>query len=99
MSDIVKTAKKHWRKEELKKKIYQTTEDKLIFVAYDGLWEAGPKLIAFLSGVAHLNDLVVLDANGVPRKVNPDDLLNQTLDRYQQVMNLMYQEWQDIDRD
>jgi len=93
---IRELSQKHWDRKHAQRLLHESMQDQLIFAHSNGMWRANRELIAFLSAFQHTNHLVVEDIYGVPRTVNPQELLEQACQRYQSAANAWAVAWADL---
>lgn len=96
MSEIVNKFKLAWDRKQAYQNLKESAESKLCFASQGGLWRSDREFIAFLSVFQDADEIVVSDASGVPRKVNPNILLEEATSRYTEVMNDWLKKWEDI---
>lgn len=95
MSDEIKQiAKAVWDRSLAKTNLKQKFQDSLLFSYNGGMWSADRETVAFLSAFANIEHLIVEDIYGVPRPVNPSELLNECVQRYQYAANAWAVEYQ-----
>jgi hypothetical protein len=88
MNEEIKTkAKAAWDRSLLRTNLKQRFQDQLNFAYSGGMWRADRETIAFLSAFNNREHLVVEDIYGVPRTINPTELLEQCIERYQYAAN------------
>jgi len=91
--EIKQKAKAAWDRSLLRTNLKQHFQDQLNFAYSGGMWRADRETIAFLSAFRDIEHLVVEDIYGVPRAVNPQELLEQCIERYQYAANTWSQEY------
>jgi hypothetical protein len=87
--DKIKTRFDHQQSKQVLAEKYQA---KLVFAHNGGLWKANPELINILVFLQNKETAVIVDIQGTPVKINPSDLLEQVLLRWQEQMNAWYNE-------
>jgi len=95
---IKQKAKAAWDRSLLHTNLKQRFQDQLNFAHDGGMWQADRETIAFLSAFDNCEHLVVEDIYGVPRKVNPQELLSQCVERYQYAANAWSCEYHEFAR-
>ena len=102
MSDpntLVKNIRKRFDHEAAKKTLKEKYEAKMLFAAFGGMWEAGPKLLCTLKSLDDVSDeAVIVDKYGNPCKVNVLELKTETLERWQEQMNAWLVEYEEIQK-
>jgi hypothetical protein len=70
---------------------------KLVFAFGSGMWQAGPELIALLTGRTNV-DIVLLDLYETPVRVNAPQLLREVESRWQEQMNAWLIEYEELSK-
>ena len=78
-----------------KKLLKEKYQAKLNFAYQGGMWCAGPELINLLTGRSEI-DLVLLDLYENPVKINVSQLLIETEQRWQEIMNAWLVEFENL---
>ena len=87
MVDIKESAKLSYDRKLALKNLEEQQQARLIVVYANGLWKVDPILITLLTSYSDQSEIALLDANNIPRKVNPTELLNLAKQRHQEVLN------------
>ena len=99
MNDKIKSIRRHFDHDAAKQILKEKYEAKMLFVAFDGMWKAGPDLITILNlyhGI--LTEVVLLDEYGNPCEVNAVSLLAQSKERWQEQMNAWHLEFTELQK-
>ena len=70
-------------------------ESKMLFAYREGMWRAGPELLALLHSCDG-TDLVLLDLYGTPVQINRQDLRELAMCRWQEHMTAWLLEYQNL---
>ena len=83
------------RKREItKREVAERMEARLIAAFNGGMWKISPAFISFIDVMTRYGkQVVIIDEYGVPRQVNPNELLDFAVKRYQEVLNQWYNEY------
>lgn len=87
VDDIKQTAKLAWDRKLSYLNLKEKFQDTLTFVYNEGIWRADRETIAFLSAFNGIDQIIFEDIYGVPRSVNPIELLNLAREKYQFAAN------------
>jgi hypothetical protein len=87
MADIKELAKLSYDRKLAQKNLEEKQMARLLLAYNSGLWKVDPTLIALLQSYQTQSDIILLDSNNIPRKVNPVELLKLVQQRHQEVLN------------
>lgn len=93
--DLITHVRARFDHETAKHTLREKYQSKMLFAYNEGLWSAGPELIAVLSSIQVNESAVILDLYETPIKVNPKELLALTLERWQEQMNAWLIEYEE----
>lgn len=85
--DIKQLAKLAWDRKLSYLNLQERFQDELTFAYSEGMWCANRETIAFLTAFTDVEQITVEDIYGVPRQVNPVELLKQCKEKYQYAAN------------
>lgn len=95
--NLVKTIKERFEYDASKQVLKEKYESKLLFADYGGMWKADSDLIVLLSALSD-EEVVITDSYGNPCKVNREELLEKSKQRYQEQMNAWLLEFNEVNR-
>ena len=98
IDDIKQLAKLAWDRKLSYLNLQERFRDELTFAYSGGMWRADRETIAFLTAFVDVEQIVLEDIYGVPRKVNPIELLEQCKQKYQFVVNAWAVEYAKLSR-
>jgi hypothetical protein len=100
MSDIQQTIKAAWDRKQAYAAIKEKFQESLVFSHSGGMWRADRETIAFLSAFLHSSpeQITMEDVYGVPRQINPKELLDLCINKYQYVANIWSVEYRELSR-
>ncbi len=88
MSDsIVEQAKLAWNRKLSYFNLQEQFQNQLVFAYSSGMWRADRETIAFLSAFADVERITAEDIYGVPRQIDPAELLTLCKQKYQFAAN------------
>lgn len=87
MVDINALAKLSYDRKLAQKNLEEKQSARLLLAYAGGLWQVNPILIAMLSTYQDQTEIILLDSNNIPRKVDPKELLALAKQRHQEVLN------------
>jgi hypothetical protein len=98
MSDIQQTIKAAWNRKQVYAAIKEKFQESLTFSHSGGMWKADRETISFLSAFLHFSpeQITMEDIYGVPRQVNPKELLDLCITKYQYVANNWAVEYREL---
>ena len=74
-------------------------EAKMLFAAFDGMWKAGPELLAITLDRNYMpEEFVLIDEYGNPCKVVVKELYALTFERWQEQMNAWHAEFEELQK-
>lgn len=86
--DIQDLAQKSYDRALAQKKLEEKQVGRLVVTYANGVWICDTSLICLLQSYqTHRDEIVLLDSNKIPRKVNPTDMLKVVQQRHQEVLN------------
>lgn len=85
--DIQDLAKKSYNRVIAQKTLEESQLARMLITHANGIWMCDASLISILQSYKHLNEVILLDSNKIPRKVNPDELMKLVQSRHQEVLN------------
>ena len=95
--NLVKTIRERFDYDASKQVLKEKYESKLLFADAGGMWKANSSLIVLLSSLTD-NEVVITDSYGNPCKVNREQLLEKSKQRYQEQMNAWLNEFNEVNR-
>jgi len=84
--NLVQTIRERFDHDSAKQVLKEKYESKMLFADSEGMWKAGPDLIAVLSTFSD-ETIVLTDTYSNPCKVNREHLLATAKERWQEQMN------------
>lgn len=87
MADIKELAKLSYDRVLAQKNLEEKQLARLLLAHAGGLWKVDPTLINLLSCYQEQIEIVLLDSNNIPRKIDPSELLKLAKQRHQEVLN------------
>lgn len=69
------------------KNLIEAQKSRLTFAHNGAIWYITTEFMALLNLYQNENEIIILDANSIPRKINPTELLNLAKVKHQEVMN------------
>ena len=96
-SDLYSQARARFNHAAARQLLKEKYEAKMLFAYRGGMWRAGPELLATLSCCRIKSDaeVVLLDLNENPVKINTLELWNMAAERWQEQMNAWYAEFEE----
>ena len=91
---IFQNARARFEHAAAKKVLEEKYQAKMLFAYNDGMWQAGPDLLAMLQSICDRDAAVLLDIYKNPVSVNPKELQQLALERWQEQMNAWLLEYQ-----
>lgn len=86
--DIQDLSTKSYDRALAQKHLQETQLSRLIITFANGMWVCDPLLICTLESYKNFNsEIVLLDSNNIPRKVNPVEFLVFAKKRHQEILN------------
>jgi hypothetical protein len=95
-SDLYTQARARFDHAAAKQLLKEKYEAKMLFAYRGGMWRAGPELLSTL-GFCRITkdaDIVLLDLNETPVKINTLELWNLAAERWQEQMNAWHVEFE-----
>lgn len=96
MTDIKELAKLSYDRKLAQKNLEEKQMARLTIAYASGLWQVDPILISMLSSYSDQSEIILLDANKIPRKINPTELLTLAKQRHQEVLNDWCNEYNEL---
>lgn len=86
--DIQDLAKKSYDRALAQKNLEEKQLSRLVIAHANGIWTCDVNLICLLQSFSNYsNEVIILDSNKIPRKINPTELLQLVQKRHQEVLN------------
>jgi hypothetical protein len=85
--DIQELAKTSYNRTLTQKMLEEKQLSRLVVSYSNGLWVCNTELICLLYSFQNQDEIILLDSNKIPRKVNTKELLDISKARYQEVLN------------
>lgn len=85
--DIQDLVKKSYDRTLAQKTLEESQLARMLITYANGIWICDANLISLLQSYKHLNEVILLDSNKIPRKVDPDELIKLVQTRHQEVLN------------
>ena len=98
MSDIKNDIKLAWDRKQAQQSLKEKLNAELIFAHNGGMWCANRETISFLNAFPNISEMTVEDIYGIPRQVNPMELLELCKQQYQFATNAWAVEYQKLAR-
>ena len=95
--NLVKTIRERFDYDASKQVLKEKYESKLLFADSGGMWKADSSLVVLLSSLDN-DEVVITDSYGNPCKVNREQLLEKSKQRYQEQMNAWLNEFNEVNR-
>lgn len=94
--DIHELAKKSYDRALAQKNLEEKQLSRMTLPYASGIWICNTELICLLQSYKHLKEVVLLDSNKIPRKIEPEKLLNLVQERHQEVLNDWFIEYSNL---
>ena len=98
MENLSNTIKRRFDHEASRQALKEKYEAKLIFAHQGGMFRAGPELIVLLNSLSQ-DSVIIVDLYDVPVTVNKAQLLEDTVQRWQEQLNAWQVELADLSRE
>lgn len=85
--DIQDLANKSYDRALAQKNLEETQMSRMPLAYASGIWLCNTDLICLLHSYKHVNEVILLDSNKIPRKINPTELLELVQKRHQEILN------------
>lgn len=85
--DIQELSQKSYDRALAQKNLEEKQLVRLTFAYQNGIWLCDENLICLLQSYQNKDEVVLLDSNKIPRKINPKEMLQQAQQRHQEVLN------------
>lgn len=86
--DIQDLVKKSYDRALAQKNLEEKQLSRLVITYASGIWVCDANLICLLQSFRnHDNEVIILDSNKIPRKINPIELLRLVQQRHQEILN------------
>jgi len=95
---IADTIKARFDHEAAKQTLTEKYEAKMLFTAFEGMWKAGPEILALTLVYGTAREIVLLDEYGNPCKVKPSELHTEAAMRYQEQLNAWHAEYETLQK-
>jgi hypothetical protein len=98
MENLSNTIKRRFDHEASRQALKEKYEAKLIFAHQGGMFRAGPELIVLLNSLSQ-DSVIIVDLYDSPVTVNKAQLLEDTVQRWQEQLNAWQVELADLSRE
>jgi hypothetical protein len=85
--DIQNLSKKSYDRVLAQKILEEKQLARMLLAHANGMWICDANLICLLQSYKHLDEIILLDSNKIPRKINPSELMQLVQTRHQEVLN------------
>jgi hypothetical protein len=85
--DIHELAKKSYDRALAQKNLEEKQLSRMTIAHANGIWICNAELICLLHSYKNLKEIILLDSNKIPRKVDPEKLLELVQKRHQEILN------------
>jgi hypothetical protein len=94
--DIQDLSTKSYDRALAQKNLEEKQLGRMLLAHANGIWICDPNLISLLMSYKNYNEIILLDANKIPRKVSPTELLELVQTRHQEVLNDWFIEYNNL---
>lgn len=94
--DIQELAQKSYDRTLAQKNLIEKQSSRMLLAYANGMWLCDPNLICLLSSYKDRDEIILLDSNNIPRKVNPTEFLSLVQKRHQEVLNDWFIEYNNL---
>jgi hypothetical protein len=91
--DIQELTKKSYDRALAQKNLEEKQLSRMTLAYASGIWLCNSELICLLHSYKHKKEVVLIDSNKIPRKVDPEKLLELVQERHQEVLNDWFNEY------
>jgi hypothetical protein len=95
--DLIAHARSRFNHESAKRLLKEKYQARMLFAHAGGMWRAGPELVVLLATVPPGN-AVILDLYENPIQVNPEQLRDLAMQRWQEQMNAWLLEHEQLNK-
>jgi hypothetical protein len=85
--DIHELAKKSYDRALAQKNLEEKQLSRMTLAHANGIWICNSELICLLQSYKHEKEVILLDSNKIPRKVEPSSFLELVQARHQEILN------------
>lgn len=96
MDDIREQARLAYDRSLARKNLEERMDARMLLAYAGGLWRCDQAFLATLNCYLHDDEAVLLDSQGIPRKIQPLDLYNAAKMRNQEILNEWLIEYSDL---
>jgi hypothetical protein len=97
MEQLVNQIRARFDHEAAKKVLREKYHAKMLFAFNGGMWQAGPELQSTLLSCLG-SEAVILDVYSNPVKINTQELMSLSQQRWQEQMNAWLMEWESLQK-
>lgn len=90
MDDLRTQAQLAYDRALAQKNLHERMQTRMVLTHAGGLWNCDQSLISMLACYLDDDEIVLLDANSIPRRIVPREFLSLVKQRHQEILN----EWQ-----
>ena len=87
MTELREQARAAYNRSLAQKNLLETMSARMVLAHAGGLWLCDQSFIAMLHCYQDQSEIVLLDSQNIPRKIDPSELLEKARYRHQEVMN------------
>ena len=87
MSEIRERARLAYDRTLAQKNLRERMAARMVLAHAGGLWNCDAQLLSILSSYIDHDEIALLDANDIPRKINPKSMICLVQQRHQEIMN------------
>jgi len=95
--DLITHARSRFNHESARRLLKEKYEARMLFAHAGGMWRADPELLVLLATVSP-GDTVILDLYENPVKINPEQLRDLAMQRWQEQMNAWLVEHEQLNK-
>ena len=96
--DLITQSRTRFEHTTAKRVLKEKYQAKLLFAHAGGMWQAGPELLTLLHTVKENDPVVLLDLYQNPVRVNPKEIVEIAMYRWQEQMNAWLIEHEEINQ-
>ncbi len=95
-NDLVAYARSRFDHESAKRLLREKYEAKMLFAYHGGMWRAGPELNNMIFTCGRMGEVVLPDLYGNPVKINTQELLPMSQERWNEQMTAWLVEFEEL---
>lgn len=94
--DIIDLSQKSYDRLLAQKNLEEKQLGRMLLTYANGMWTCDPTLISLLVAYQDQKEIVLLDSNKIPRKINPTEMLTLVKQRHQEILNDWFIEYNNL---